>query len=95
MFKPLLIGGVLVGTLGAPILHAEQPPAAPTQAPQPSQTSVPAAEPNASATQLPDWVKERRAQLGVSSGEQAAGMPPMGEMPPPPPEIPAWVKEQQ
>ena len=85
MFKPMLIGTALVGALTAPALLAEQAPATQIQTPPPAQAAT------ASAPQLPAWVKERHAELGVPPGGRPSVMP---GVPAEPPRIPDWVKER-
>ena len=85
MFKPMLIGSALVGALTAPAVLAEQAPATQVQTPPPAEAAT------VSAPQLPAWVKERHAELGVPPGGQPSGMP---SVPPEPPRIPEWVKER-
>ncbi len=85
MFKPMLIGSALVGALTAPAVLAEQAPATQVQTPDPAQAAT------AAAPQLPAWVKERHAELGMPPGGQPYGMT---AVPAEPPRIPEWVKER-
>ena len=98
MFKPILIGSTLVGVLSTPLLQAEQASAPQFQPTQPG-TLPPSVQQNMSSTaQLPAWVQERRAQLGITEVPEAPAAPQApaaltaGERLPP--EAPTWVQEQ-
>ena len=86
MFKPMFLSVTLIGALGAPALLAEQ-------APTPAQPPEAGAQPPPPPPQIPDWVKQRQADIAASQAGKPAAAAPKMELASPPAEFPAWVAD--